>query len=584
MEITGHVESSGSEQLMSQSQPTDVARYLSVFVDALYHHGVENAVICPGSRSTPLALAIKRCGAIRSYVLMDERSAAFFALGIAKASNRPTILLSTSGTAAANFLPAVVESFWGHVPLIVLTADRPPELRDSGASQTIDQVGLFGSHSKWFQDMPITDGSEQLNRFAAITAGRAVHYASNDPKGPVHLNFPFREPLIIDPLPKLPQFPAIKRITASIPRVDSDEIAGIAQSLSVFRHGLILAGPGPLRLVLDQIVDLSQKLGWPIFADPLSNIRGLDSRVMGTYDAFLRVNRQMLPHVECVIRLGAPMTSKTLNLYTADSYIYTIDGENSYREPQMQTGRIIEGRIEDVLTGLSEALNPLPTESDPDWYPFWFRQHETIMNLLRERLTEPGEASEPYLYYHLCDWLRNAGSAEVFVSNSMPVRDLDTFTQDPDDSLRFWGNRGANGIDGIVSTAMGIAVSTDRKQTILITGDLAFYHDMNGLFAAMKYRLNVLIIVVNNDGGGIFSFLPQGQLEEQEFESLFGTPHGLNFEHAALLYQAAYRRASTLGELRRGMEELLSTRGLRILEWRTPSRKQNVALHNSFWI
>ena len=192
---------------MSQSQPTDVARYLSVFVDALYHHGVENAVICPGSRSTPLALAIKRCGAIRSYVLMDERSAAFFALGIAKASNRPTILLSTSGTAAANFLPAVVESFWGHVPLIVLTADRPPELRDSGASQTIDQVGLFGSHSKWFQDMPITDGSEQLNRFAAITAGRAVHYASNDPKGPVHLNFPFREPLIIDPLPKLPPIP-----------------------------------------------------------------------------------------------------------------------------------------------------------------------------------------------------------------------------------------------------------------------------------------------------------------------------------------------------------------------------------------
>ena len=564
------------------SQTHDVAEYLSSFVNSLYRHGADHAVICPGSRSTPLALALQRSRQIRSYVLIDERSAAFFAVGIAKQSGRPVILLSTSGTAAANFLPAVVESFWGHVPLIVLTADRPPERRDSGASQTIDQVALYGTHTKWFQDMPIADGSQDLNRFAWVTAARAMHYAMKDPKGPVHLNFPFREPLLIDPLPKVSMFQEVKRIapaTAEIGREDRDEIA---HSLSLFRHGLILAGPGFMGHALEQILELSQKLTWPVFADPLSNIRGRDDRIIGTYDAFLRVSGQNLPPVECVIRLGAPMTSKALNLYIKESWIYSIDGENSYREPQLQSGRIIEGSLPDVMSGLSKALNPLPINSDPEWYSFWQQQHKTMLRLFHKRLNEPDEASEPYLYYHLGNLLRNSGPAEVFVSNSMPVRDLDTFTQNPG-PLRFWGNRGANGIDGIVSTAMGIASITPYAQTILIIGDLAFYHDMNGLFAAVKYQLNILIIVINNDGGGIFSFLPQGQLEDHEFEVLFGTPHGLSFEHAAFLYQAAYRLAKTPDELRQSMGELLTISGLRILEWQVPTRKENVSRHTNVW-
>lgn len=566
---------------MSHSE--DVAWYLSSFVDGLYHHGAKCAVICPGSRSTPLALALQRHEQIETYVLVDERSAAFFALGMAKASGRPIILLSTSGTAAANFLPAVVESFWGHVPLIVLTADRPPELRDSGASQTIDQVALYGTHAKWFQDMPITNGSQELNRFAWITAGRSVHYATEEPKGPVHLNFPFREPLLIEPVPKSWGFQTQKRLAPAVPQVDKEDITEIVHSLSQFHRGLILVGPGTMRQAVDPIMEISQRLSWPVFADPLSNIRGLDERIIGTYDALLRGNGQSVPQAECVIRLGAPMTSKALNLYTKDCWIYAIDGENSYREPQLQMGRVIEGRIPDVLKALSEGLGRCSIEPDTHWYSFWQEQHQVTLRLFDAKLKEPDNASEPYLYYHLSDWLKDIGSAEVFVSNSMPVRDLDSYTQNPHISLRFWGNRGANGIDGIVSTAMGIAAITPLAQTILITGDLAFYHDMNGLFAAAKYHLNVLVIIINNDGGGIFSFLPQSQLENQEFEALFGTPHGLSFEHAALLYRAAYKRVSSLAELRQAMNELLTIKGLRILEWVTPSRKENVSHHSTIW-
>ena len=557
-------------------------QYLSSFVNALYKSGATTAVICPGSRSTPMALTLQRHGDIQCYVLIDERSAGFFALGAAKASGRPTILLSTSGTAAANFMPAVVEAFWAHIPLIVLTADRPPELRDSGASQTIDQVRLYGRHVKWFQDMPTAGGAEVLDRFAAIAAGRSVYEALTPPQGPVHLNFPFREPLVIDvPDPGRGVDIMQPRVIPSILSAAPQEIHEIAHSLRAFRHGLILAGPGFMRPVLDHILRLSHVLQWPIFADPLSNIRGLNHRIFGTYDSFLRIHPDTFPAPECVIRLGAPMTSKALNRYTENSWIYSLDGDNSYREPQLQKGQVISGQIEPALRELTQNLTDLSIVTDSQWYQFWQQNHENMLVTLQKKIGRLQEPAEPYLYYHLVRWIKPLGPLDIFVSNSMPIRDLDTFTQDPDENIQFWANRGANGIDGIISTTMGIAAV--HSQAVLVTGDLAFYHDMNGLLAATKYHLNVLVIVINNNGGGIFSFLPQSKINPTEFEALFGTPHGLSFEPVASLYQAQYRRAEAVKELDRAITELVPLKGLRILEWRTVNRSQNVILHEKFW-
>lgn len=562
------------------SQIHDVTQYLSSFVNALYASGVTEAVICPGSRSTPLALALQRQGKITPYVLMDERSAAFFALGMAKVSGKPVVLLSTSGTAAANFMPAVVEAYWAHVPLIILTADRPPELRDSGASQTIDQVRLYGSHVKWFQDMPITNGDEALNRFAAITAERAVYYASIQPHGPVHLNFPFREPLLIEDTMRSSTMMPTPRVVPSIASPHPVLIRNVVHSLRSYRQGLILVGAGLMRPALTQILRLSEKLQWPIFADPLSNIRGLDPHIIGTYDAFLR-NRTDLPIIDCIIRFGAPMTSKALNLYTENSYAIIVDGENSYREPQLQPGQVIEGDLNEVLVAINQQLELESFSSDSRWYTFWMQKHHEMLARIENTMPTLREPAEPFLYYHLNQWLTPVAPVDVFVSNSMPVRDLDTFTQNPDKSIQFWANRGANGIDGIISTTMGIAAM--KSQAVLITGDLAFYHDMNGLFAAKKYNLDVLIIVINNDGGGIFSFLPQSRLDHEEFETLFGTPHGLTFEHAALLYGAHYRLAKNHDQLQRAFSDLVSLKGLRILEWQTRGRPENVVMHYEFW-
>ncbi len=557
-----------------------VGDYLARFVQSLQASGVTHAVICPGSRSTPLAMALHRARALRSYILMDERSAAFFALGIAKVSRRPVVLLSTSGTAAANFMPAIVEAFWSHVPLLVLTADRPPELRDSGAAQTIDQVRLYGSHAKWFQDMPLADGSEQLQRFAEITAQRAVTLAISDPSGPVHLNFPFREPLITEfseGSASLGPSDSESRVVPARRYPDRAAIIAMGQKVSATTKGVIIAGASRIRDSLTILLEISQKLQWPIFADPLSNIRGMGDGIIASYDSLLRVNPARMPVPEIVLRIGAPPTSKALSQFLQHSWTYIIDGEDSYREPNLQPGQVIQGQIGLTLALLNEHLEPSIQHSS--WMQEWMHHNQNMTQQLAQRMQD--FIGEPYLYYHLPNWLRALGPVDVFVSNSMPVRDLDAFTISPGASYEFWANRGANGIDGIVSTALGIAAY--KGQCVLITGDMAFYHDMNGLFAAKKYGLQALVIVINNDGGGIFSFLPQNHLDPAEFEDLFGTPHGLTFAGAAQIYDAEYRLAVTPREMESALAELATHPGLRILEWRVSGRKENLVVHQELW-
>lgn len=557
-----------------------LATYLGGFVRQLERAGVTHAVVCPGSRSTPLAVILSRSPSIQVWIQIDERSAAFFAYGIAKRTGRAVVLVSTSGTAAANFLPAITEASLSRVPLLVLTADRPRELRDVGAPQTIDQVQLYGRHVKWFQDMPEPQPNAEIMRMAQIVAARSVQVASTAPKGPVHLNFPFREPL----LPSTAEIEASQTMNIDWEVLESasssDRLAQWVAEIPDNAHGLIVAGPGDYQNVKSRLFQLAQQLGWPVLADPLSNLRGYPG-VISTYDALLRDPRQKNRlAAEWVIRFGAPPVSKVLNEWVMASRLILVDEPGGYREPNLQGPKTLYGSLPGVIQELLEkTANRVP---DPGWSPLWQESQRTVQDKLANTIQLTPPTFEGRLFYDLDRYLPAVTQLSVLVSNSMPIRDLDSFYHPDHPGLRFYGNRGANGIDGLVSTALGIS-AVDGK-VVAILGDLAFYHDMNGLLASTLHHLNALIIVINNRGGGIFSFLPQKQtLAEETFEKFFGTPHTLNFSAAAQVYGGTFRRIRELAELKDLTQTDEWFHGLQIVEWMTDDRDTNYRWHQTIW-
>ncbi|MCY0880863.1 MAG: 2-succinyl-5-enolpyruvyl-6-hydroxy-3-cyclohexene-1-carboxylic-acid synthase [Firmicutes bacterium] len=560
-----------------------LSQYVTAFVRQLERSGVDHAVICPGSRSTPLALALIRSTHIRHYVLLDERSAGFFALGLSKRLQRPTVLLATSGTATAEFAPAVAEAAISRVPLLVLTADRPRELRDVGAPQTIDQVRLYGSHTKWFQDMPTPDGREDLVRFVQIAAARAVHLSLSGPQGPVQLNFPFHDPLIIDrripPLAPQNDLSDLAIYNAALP-VSINAIEAVLSRIPSESQGLLIAGPGTPEKSGQALIELSRHLGWPLLADPLSNLRHMDGPLINTYDTIVRrpdLFGALRPQI--VVRTGAAPTSKALNQATALLPQVIVDEETgSWRDPNLHSVQMIYGSIESFSRQLTAALKASPYKAPVQWLDLWQQADRQIHQRFASLLNTASDNVEPYLYYHLAQWIPTDRIRPVFASNSMPIRDVDTFSVQPAPHLRFYGNRGANGIDGIISTALGVAAVDG--DVVAVLGDLAFYHDMNGLLAGKLHQLNALIVVINNDGGGIFSFLPQArQLSAEEFEVLFGTPHHLTFAPAAALYGGLYRYVETPADLHSAFADFIARPGLRIIEWRPINRQANVQRH-----
>lgn len=556
-----------------------LARYLTLFVRQLVRSGLTDAVICPGSRSAPLALTIAEDARITPWVLLDERSAAYFALGLAKGTKRPVALVSTSGTAAANFLPAVVEAQLSRVPLIVLTADRPRELRDVGAPQTIDQIHLYGSHVKWFVDMPTPSNNDMVFRYAKTAASRAAALAMAAPAGPVHLNFPLREPLIPEFDPPAEVKNAALSVFPARPEADHGAVKEVADALSDNRPGIVVVGPGDfigLAPVLDRF---SQATGWPILADPLSNLRGRGPYITG-YDAFLRhpaIRLKLSP--QWVIRLGASPTSKVLNQLIAKSDTIMIDSGLGYRDPNLLPGLVIDGDPLSVLSRVIEQLTPHPP--NPDWMAKWRRAQAQAEHGLKQFFSEPRETFEGSLFSRLPGILAGPGPLPVLVGNSMPIRDLDSFCLTGADHLEFYGNRGANGIDGLVSTGLGLSAALGRSALIL--GDLAFYHDMNGLLAARRFSLDAFILVINNDGGGIFSFLPVADLDPARFELLFGTPHHLRFGAAADLYGGRFTAAATIQDIAQAARHWQAEGGLAIVEWTPLAREDNVRLHQQAW-
>lgn len=558
--------------------------YLAAFVVELVQTGIKDVVVSPGSRSTPMAMVMAEHPEINIHIHVDERSAAFFALGIAKAANKPVAILCTSGTAAANYFPAIIEARYSRVPLLVLTADRPHELREVGAPQAIDQIHLYGQHVKWFADMALPENRDEIIRYARTVGARAAAIASQAPAGPVHLNFPFREPLI----PKLDEeiFELKERPAGYVNvrngelTVREDEFREISQKLDGYKKGIIVCGNIADNRFAQAVTELSAALKFPVLADPLSQLRsGLHplENIVDAYDTFLRnedAKEYLKPDV--IVRFGAMPVSKALTIFLKENHQaeqFVIDGAGGWRDPATLSTEMIfcnETIFCEQLASLTE------TRESTEFMDKWQEINElTKANMAL--IKDSQMLSEGRLFYQLAEMLPE--EATLFVGNSMPIRDLDSFFLNNHKSIKVMANRGANGIDGTVSTALGAALYS--QPLYLVLGDLTFFHDLNGMIAAKLYSLDIRIIVVNNNGGGIFSFLPQSQ-HPKNFELLFGTPLNLEFEHAVSMFSGNYTKVKDWEHLRELMNKSNEVKGLNVYEVVT-NRDSNLTQHREFW-
>ncbi|WP_113927221.1 2-succinyl-5-enolpyruvyl-6-hydroxy-3-cyclohexene-1-carboxylic-acid synthase [Bacillus sp. P14.5] len=566
---------------MDYDHQKSLTEYLSAFIEELHASGVKKVVISPGSRSTPLALLFAKHPNVEVFINIDERSAAFFALGMAKADNEPVAILCTSGTAAANYFPAVIEAHYSRVPLVVLTADRPHELREIGAPQAINQINLFGSHVKWFDEMALPEHTDSMIQYARRAASRGAALARSLPEGPVHFNFPLREPLVPDMNHSFKEGKVQTAVTTGSGSVSSAVLERLSQILAQKRKGIIVCGPQADPGVVDAVIRLSEKVQFPVLADPLSSLRSGThdkSNVIDGYDSFLRIEKfKKLVEPDIVIRVGAMPVSKALTLYLKNQDIehWVVDSGGMWRDPAGKATEMIFADEAEFLNALSESVKTSP--SNESWLKTWVGINQKTQELITGYHVGNDSLDEGMAVKRLIGALPE--DSIVFASNSMPIRDLDTFFLNNDKRIKVMGNRGANGIDGVVSTALGVSVC--GQPTYLVIGDLAFYHDMNGLLAGKMCGLNLKILLVNNNGGGIFSYLPQAK-EKDHFEHLFGTPADLDFSHAANLYGAEHSKADTLESLEKSLSDWQSAEGISIIEAVT-NRDENVRNHREMW-
>jgi 2-succinyl-5-enolpyruvyl-6-hydroxy-3-cyclohexene-1-carboxylate synthase len=544
-----------------------------VVVQELVRSGVRDVCLTPGSRCTPLTNAFAEHPAVETWTHIDERSAAFFALGRAKATGQPTPLVCTSGTAVANYHPAVVEAANARVPMLLLTADRPRTLQDSGANQTVDQEKLFGDAVRAYRTLPEPAAEDRTVRALRTAVSRAVATATREagPPGPVHLNVPFEKPL--EPTPVAGDVPAdwadpshalaatgredrpYVATTPGRPEPAAADRARVVEAVEAAERGLIVAGPAdaptPDR---DALLGLARASGFPVLADPLSGLRFGDHvdadgvLVCGGYDSFLDApafapgdaDADDPPLPDLVLRFGASPTSKTLREYLRDATRaagtrqLVVDPAGGWREASFVASDAVVANPTRLAAAVSGRVASRAA-------PGWRERFAAAERRHWEAVAEAPAADEPPYEGQVLATVarRTPAPATLFVSNSMPVRDLDRFGEPRAADLRVLGNRGASGIDGITSSALG-AGAADDDPLVLVTGDLAFYHDSNGLLALPRNDLDATVVVVNNDGGGIFHVLP---IEvHQAFTEFFRTPLGLDLSHLAAMYGYGFGR------------------------------------------
>ena len=573
---------------MSASATAYSDQLVRTFIAQLRHSGLRHVVICPGSRSTPLTVAFARDGSFTPWLHLDERSASYFALGLARQLEEPVALVCTSGTAAANFAPAVFEAWLSRVPLVVLTADRPPELRDTGANQTIDQSRVYGTHVKRAIELPIADGTEAVLRLARSSAARAVSLAMEKPYGPVHVNVPFREPLL-DATTSLPALPAESALDVPQPEPLAptlETITRVAEACAG-KRGVIYCGPEPYALPAEAIASLAATLGWPVLAEPLSGLRvgthPLD-HVIETYDPLFRTPRFVRDAAaEVVLRFGAAATSRPAMGYMAARdglREIVVDDAGGWRDPEGSVWMMVHADAATFCELLEADLDARgDAQADEAWLALWVDANAAANAAMREAMDAMEQPFEGRVQIEVAEALPDG--ATLVLGNSMPVRDAESFFPALAREASLVGTRGASGIDGVVSTAAG-AAAVRQAPVVLLIGDLSFFHDLNGLWAIKRHNLNLTVVLVNNDGGGIFSFLPQQDAAPQEFEEWFGTPHGLDFAHAVALHGGRYELLTGDRGWAARIAQATREPGLTVLEVRT-DRASNVSLHGDVW-
>lgn len=561
-----------------------LSRYTANFVDELIKSGLKEVVISPGSRSTPLAMPFHAHEGVREWVIVDERSAAFFALGIAKETNRPVALVCTSGTAAANYYPAIIEAHYSRVPLIVLTTDRPHELRDVGAPQAIEQHSMYGDYVKWFHDMALPEASKVMLSYVRAKASRSIEVARSGNPGPVQLNFPFREPLIPDlSIPDVwgkDDVPRFKSAHQGVNKLSTEQISAIYKQIKDLPNGVIVCGPQMDEGLAESIVSLASSLNIPVLADPLSQLRsGKHNKdmIIESYDAILRdksIRKRLKP--DYIIRFGAMPVSKMYLFFMNEhqsALQFVVEPYEGHRDPTAYQTQFIYA---DPATLCSDIVSCKGEETKNK---LWLNEWQAMNDIAKQGLlTESDTITEGSAVLSTLKHL--PPSSSLYVGNSMAVRDLDTFFMTTEKNIKVLANRGANGIDGLVSSGLGSAATANQSVTLLI-GDLSFYHDLNGLLAAKKYNLNLTILLINNNGGGIFSFLPQAENEET-FEALFGTPLDIEFEQTIKMYNGDYYAAHNQDQLNEALKLSYVSKGLSVIEVKT-DRTENANWHRNKW-
>ncbi|HET9158381.1 MAG TPA: 2-succinyl-5-enolpyruvyl-6-hydroxy-3-cyclohexene-1-carboxylic-acid synthase [Myxococcaceae bacterium] len=558
-------------------------------VQELQRGGVSDVVVCPGSRSAPLALAAAEAGTgVRCWVVLDERVAGFFALGLALESGRPAAVLVTSGSAGTHLFPALVEAWASGLPLVALTADRPWELHGFGAAQTMPQGGLFGRFVRIAESLPVPEASSAAFRHLRAVVSRAVAAATGRPSGPVHLDVPFREPLapVADaPIPPALDTEALEgrgdapflRTVHPAPLPPAPELEAVRRRLAAAERGVVVVGPRARSDRLGTAVHaLAASYGYPLLAEAASNVRWAPGQpAVAHLDLLLRNEGWALSaRPDLVVRLGGGLCSRRVSEWLDGSgaeVVLVSEGPEPV-DPQHRSGLVLEGDA----VAICEALTAVTAPRRAAWADGFLRASSRAGAALASALATERRLTEPGVARAVVSAL--PAGARLLVGSSMPIRDVDAFGPTPAGAVRVLANRGLNGIDGNLSTALGVAAAS-AAPTVALVGDLAFLHDLGALVHARRAALSLTVVVVNNDGGGIFNFLPIAG-STPRFEALFGTPHATDLSAAAALGGARFSRAGTPSELTTVLQDLGSP-GLHVVEARVVDRATNVEVHHA---
>jgi len=567
-----------------------------IFIDQLAALGVRYACISPGSRSTPLTYVLSRNRKIKPFIHIDERSSAFFALGLAKATGKPVLVITTSGTAVAELYPSIIEAYQQRTPLIICTADRPPELIGTGANQTINQHNIFKNHIRWFRDLGLPSIGETGLYHLQKVAIKAYQISLSEDRGPVHLNFPFRKPLepfsFTDEISK--KFFQLKpqriRGNKSLYHSTGDGLVKamerLADELAKTEKGIIIAGPMEYNFeIVKSIKKLSALLKYPVFADGLSQLRfnsnHKEIHIISNFNSVLKSEKFVEQHdPEVIIQFGRTSTSAKIESFLeetkADRYLINYYGDKFDPTRNSKTILAVEPKIfcENLLSSIKQKKI---IRRKSIWQKD-FIYVEEISGRIKARIIEKAKfPNEPLI---IPDVLKQVPSgSNIFIGNSLPVRDLDNFSNNLSKRLTIHFNRGASGIDGITSTALGIAAY--KKPTFLITGDLSFLHDLNALFIAAKYRIPLKIIVINNNGGGIFESLPIAS-KVSHFKEYFVTPHNLELGEIVKSFGINYQLITNRSKLQHQLKASLSKNVPSVIEIKTDAVK-SVQLRNKYF-